>query len=335
MLGYLKASPTDYVLLFKDGEVKREGAGLSFWYWKPTSTVVLVPLSSQDLPFCFTEVTQDFQQLTVQGQITWRVADPKKLAALMDFTVNGESLHLSDDPEKLQERLVNLTQVLTRDAVAPLTLKGALAAAEGLEQRVLAGLKAHSAVQQLGVEVMALSVTQVRPSPEMARALEGEAREALQGKSDEAISARRRAVVEQERHIKESELATERMVQDKKRELREAQMAADIAVEEQRKQLVDSKVENDKKSADAQAYALQKTLEPVKALDWKMLSALSGGGGDPRAMIAMAFRELAENAGRIGELNMSPDLLRSLLGPQGAGALPAAPGGKNGTSHGR
>jgi hypothetical protein len=78
---------------------------------------------------------------------------------------------------------------------------------------------------------------------------------------------------------------------------------------------VDSKVENDKKSADAQAYALQATLEPVKALDWKMLSALSGGGGDPRAMIAMAFRELAENAGRIGELNMSPDLLASLLGP--------------------
>jgi hypothetical protein len=117
-------------------------------------------------------------------------------------------------------------------------------------------------------------------------------------------------------------------VQQKKRELREAQMAADIAVEEQRKQLVDSKVENDKKSADAQAYALQATLEPVKALDWKMLSALSGGGGDPRAMIAMAFRELAENAGRIGELNMSPDLLGSLLGP-GSGSGPSS-GGKNG-----
>lgn len=335
MFGYLKASPTDYVLLFKDGEVKREGAGLSFWYWKPTSTLVLVPLSSRDLPFCFSEVTQDFQQLTVQGQLTWRVAEPKKLAALMDFTVDGALRHLSEDPEKLEERLVNLTQVLTRDAVAPLALKGALAAAEGLEKKVLAGLRAHSAVQLLGVEVMALSVTSVRPSPEMARALEAEAREALQGKSDEAISARRRAVVEQERHIKESELATERMVQDKKRELREAQMAADIAVEEQRKQLVDSRVENDKKSADAQAYALQQTLEPVKALDWKMLSALSGGGGDPRAMIAMAFRELAENAGRIGELNMSPDLLRSLLGPQGQTALPAPPAGKNGTSPGR
>jgi regulator of protease activity HflC (stomatin/prohibitin superfamily) len=328
MFGYLKASPTDYVLLFKNGQVKREGAGISFLYWKPTSTLVRVSLSSVDLPFCFSEVTADFQTLTVQGQLTWRVSEPRKLAALMDFTVDGSLRHLSEDPEKLEERLINLTQVLTRDAVSPLPLKKALAAAESLEKRVLTGLRALEAVKLLGIEVMALAIVSVRPSPEMARALEAEAREALQGKSDEAISARRRAVVEQERLIKESELATESMVQQKKRELREAQMAADISVEEQRKQLVDSKVENDKKSADAQAYALQATLEPVKALDWKMLSALSGGGGDPRAMIAMAFRELAENAGRIGELNMSPDLLGSLLGP---GSHPP----RNGTSHGK
>jgi regulator of protease activity HflC (stomatin/prohibitin superfamily) len=328
MFGYLKASPTDYVLLFKNGQVKREGAGISFLYWKPTSTLVRVSLSSVDLPFCFSEVTADFQTLTVQGQLTWRVSEPRKLAALMDFTVDGSLRHLSEDPEKLEERLINLTQVLCRDAVSPLPLKAALAAAESLETRVLTGLRALEAVKLLGIEVMALAIVSVRPSPEMARALEAEAREALQGKSDEAISARRRAVVEQERLIKESELATESMVQQKKRELREAQMAADISVEEQRKQLVDSKVENDKKSADAQAYALQATLEPVKALDWKMLSALSGGGGDPRAMIAMAFRELAENAGRIGELNMSPDLLGSLLGP---GSHPP----KNGTSHGK
>jgi hypothetical protein len=31
-------------------------------------------------------------------------------------------------------------------------------------------------------------------------------------------------------------------------------------------------------------------------------------------MIAVAFRELAENAQKIGELNVTPDLLKSLLG---------------------
>ena len=30
-------------------------------------------------------------------------------------------------------------------------------------------------------------------------------------------------------------------------------------------------------------------------------------------MIALAFRELAENAAKIGELNITPDLLKSLI----------------------
>ena len=87
----------------------------------------------------------------------------------------------------------------------------------------------------LGVEILGLAVLSIRPTPEMARALEAEAREALQRQSDEAIYARRNAAVEQERRIKESELHTEIAVQEKQRQIRETQMAADIAVEEQRR----------------------------------------------------------------------------------------------------
>ena len=34
-------------------------------------------------------------------------------------------------------------------------------------------------------------------------------------------------------------------------------------------------------------------------------------------MIALAFRELAENAAKIGELNVTPDLLKSLTRSDG------------------
>jgi hypothetical protein len=36
-------------------------------------------------------------------------------------------------------------------------------------------------------------------------------------------------------------------------------------------------------------------------------------------MIAMAFQEMAENAQKIGELNVSPDLLKSLIRTPGIG----------------
>src|SRR5262249_15097261 len=108
---YFKSAPTTYVLHYKSGQVKREGPGLSFVYYRPTSTVVQVPAASADVPFVFSDVTRDFQDITVQGQLTYRVVEPKKLAALLDFSVDSSGRYQSDDPDKLEARLVNAAQM--------------------------------------------------------------------------------------------------------------------------------------------------------------------------------------------------------------------------------
>ena len=102
------------------------------------------------------------------------------------------------------------------------------------------------------------------------------------------------------------------------RKLRQMQIEADIAVENQRKQLILQKTENDKKEAETQGYVIETTLKPYKDIDWKTLTALNNNP-DPRFSIALAFRELAENAGKIGNLNISPDLLDSLLDNNASG----------------
>ncbi len=297
MLGirFMKAAPTTYVLHYRDGGVKREGAGLSFFYFAPASSLALVPLASADAPFVFNEVTADFQQLTIQGQLTWRVAEPKRLAALVDFTVGPDGAYASEDPESLSDRLVRAAQVLARGMTQRLALREALGSSEALVREVLPALRKDPAVTMLGIEILEFSILSLKPTPEMARALEAEAREALQRRADGAIYDRRNAAVEQERRIKESELGTE------------------IAVEEKRMALIDRRVENERKDADSRAYALEAVLKPVRGLDWRTLMAVASGGADPRLMIAVAFRELAENAGKIGELNVTPDLLKSLL----------------------
>ena len=318
MIAYLKASPTTWVMQYRDGKLKREGAGLSFFYWLPTTTLVQVPLASSDVPFAFNEITADFQAVTVQGQLTYRVTDPAKLASLLDYTTNAVGGYRSEDPRKLSERLVNTAQVLTRAATQTMTLREALVSSDRIERQVVAALNQAQVVTSLGIEVLAVSILSVRPTPEMGRALEAEAREALQRKADEAIYDRRNAAVEGERRIKESELATDVMVEEKKRNIREKQMAADVAIETERAKLISAKVENDKKAADAQSYALEASLRPLRTLDWKMLQALTSGGSDPGVMIGTAFRELAENAQKIGELNISPELLRTLMSQQRA-----------------
>jgi len=314
MIGYRKAAPTTYVMHYQNGRVVREGVGLAFLYYAPVSTVVEIPIASKDVPFAFNEMTADFQPVTVQGQLTYRIAEPKRAAALLDYSTRLVGVYASDDPEKLPERLVQTTQILTRAVIQRLTLRQALVSSEAIVAAVLAELRTHDAVLQLGVEVMDLIVSSIRPTPEIARALEAEAREALQRESDEAIYARRNAAVEQERRIRESEMNTEIAVQEKQRQIRETQMAADIAVEQQRSVLIETRTENERKDADTRAYALRATLDPLKDVDWHTLMAAGIGGSDARTMIAMAFRDLAENAGRIGELNITPDLLSTLIG---------------------
>ena len=314
MLSFIKVPPSTYVLQYKDGRIKREGAGLSFIYYAPTSTIVAIPMASADVPFVFQESTADFQAVTIQGQLTYRVSDPKRLASLLDFSVDRGGAYHSEDPRKLPERLIHTLQTLTRAIVQRLPLKDALVSSDAIVAEALAQLRKSEVVAALGVDILSLSILRVQPTPETGRALEAEAREALQRRADEAIYARRNAAVEQERLIKESELNTEIAVEQKKREIRETQMAADIAVEEQRAQLIDTRVENDRKDADSRAYMLEKTLKPLREVDWKTLMMLGGGKTDPKAMIALAFQEMATNAQKIGELNVSPDLLRSLIG---------------------
>ncbi len=313
MLNFMKVPPTTYVLQFKRGKVKREGVGLSFIYSVPTSTIVTIPIASADVPFVFQEATADFQSVTLQGQLTYRVADPKRLATLLDFSVNTRRVYCSDDPRKLPERLVHTMQTLTRAVTQRMLLRDVLVSSDAIVEEVLAKLKSSEAVTTLGIEILGLSLLGIEPTPETARALEADAREALQQRADEAIYARRNATVEQERLIKESELNTEIAVETKKRQIRETQMAAEIAVEQQRAQLIDRRVENERKDADSRAYVITETLKPLRDLDWKTLMMLGGKGADPKAMIAMAFQGMADNAQKIGELNVSPDLLKSLI----------------------
>ena len=311
MLAYSKNPPTTYVLHYQNGKVRREGPGLAFWYFRPSSTIVAVPLASRDVPFAFSEVTADYQPVTIQGQLTYRIADPRRVAGLLDFSVRAFGEYVSDDPSKVPDRVVQTAQIFARAVIQRLTLREALVSSDSLVAEVVAAMREAEPVRMLGVEVLALSVVAIKPTPDISRALEADVREALQRQADLAIYERRNAAVEQERRIKESELQTEIAVQEKQRQIRETQIAADIAIEERRSTLVERKSENERRDADARAYALKATLEPVRDVDWRTLMAV-GGAADPKLMIALAFRELAENAAKIGEINITPDLLKSL-----------------------
>lgn len=332
---FVKAQPTTYLMQYRGGKVVREGSGLSFFYYAPTTSLVMVPVGSADVPFIFQETTADFQTVTVQGQATYRVNDPKRLAALMNFTLatNGHG-YASEDPKKLPERILHVINVLVRAELQKLPLREAIRATDAIVAAVKTRLVTAEEIASLGLEVLGFSILAIKPLPETARALEAETREQLFRESDEAIYARRNAAVEQERGIKENELNTEIAVENKKRQIRETQMDAERAVQEkkhlvqkealaagigmeaERKKLVALETENARAEADARAYGIETTMKALSTTDRSVLQALASTSMKPEQLIAFAFQELAGNAEKIGQLNISPDLLRELMAPQ-------------------
>ena len=329
-LRYAKTSPSTYVIQYRNGQPVREGTGLAFFYFAPNASLVSVPLESVDVPFMFNEVSSDFQEVTVQGQVTYRVADPKLLASLMNFTLKPNGEYVSEDPTRLPQRVVNALQVQLRSVLSGRSLHELLRGWEQMVQSVRDGLRRPDGLASLGLELVNLAVLAVRPNPETARALESTVREQILKQADDAMYLRRNSAIEQERAVKENELNTEIAIETKKRQIRETQLEAEraalerrqqiqdqemagrIALEDKNKALTDLRVENARKEAEAKAYAVGSVMKAVQGVDPKVLQALTVGNADPSALIAMAFQGLAENAERIGELNISPDLLQQL-----------------------
>lgn len=329
-LNHIKFDSMTHAFYYKNGGLKKEGRGLSFFYFAPNSSIVAIPMGSNDLPFIFKESTNDYQTVTIQGQISYKIANPKMLADVLDFTINDEGTYKKNDIEKLNQRIINEAQTSTSSFIHNIGLKEATRSAKEMENRILEGLKSSEAINMLGIEILGANVLAVQANPEMSKALETETRERLQQEADQAIYERRNFAVEQERKIKESELNTEIAVEEKQkqidekrmelevqrmennRKLREMNIEADIAIEEQRKIFIEQKTENDRKEAEVQGFQLEAMLKPYKEMDWRSLTALAGHS-DARNNIALAFRELAQNAEKIGNLNISPDLLDSIL----------------------
>lgn len=335
MLGirFIKAQPTSHLMQFRKGRIVREGAGLSFFYYAPTSVLVAVPVGSQDCGFMLELVTSDFQSVTVQGQVTYRVGDPQRAARLMDFSLAGDGrTYVSEDPQRLRDRVVMQVKVIIQQAVQALELKQALKASAAIARAGQQQLGEQAEIQALGLEILGVSIIAIKPTPDIARALEAEAREDNLKAADDAIYQRRMAAVQNERSVRQNELDTEIAVEEKRRQIQEAQMdakasvirrendlrgeqlGADIELEHRRKDLVGNQVHNARELAEAEAYRVRATMEALENADPRVIQALSAVGMQPAQLIAQAFGGIAEKAERIGQLNMSPELLGALVG---------------------
>lgn len=329
---FIKFQPHEYVLRYKKGKIVKEGAGISFNYFARNTSIVVIPVGSCDIPFIFEEVTSDFQCVTVQGQVTFRIVDHRKIAELLNYTLDMKAKrYISDDFQKLPQRVINIVRVLTKKILEGMHLKDAIKSSDTLAKAILNEIRKNEEISRLGIEILGLSILAILPNKETARALEAQTREELLKIADEAIYERRNASIEQERLVKENEFNTEIAVENKKKQVRETQIEAersvqqkqnqlkeeqmnfDTTLEEKRKALIELSMEISKSESDAKAYELSAIMKAFEGMNPDVIQSLANMGMKPNRLIALAFQGLAEKASQIGQLNISPDLLQELL----------------------
>ena len=300
-VAFFRGQPTEYVIKYVSGRAVTEGPGRSFYYLQHRTQIVAVPTSSIDANFVFNELTSNFQAVTIQGQCTYRIRDPRQAASLLNFTLDPRRrTYLSNDPERLPQRITSIIQMETRGEIQKRSLEETLRQSRDVAAIVLGRIREAALLAPLGVELLSIYFVAARPTPEVAKALEAEYRETLLRRADEAIYARRAAAVAEERKIKENQLST------------------DIALEERRRRLIDLAGANAQQEADYRGKALEaEAAYRARALQQELAvyQAL-----DPRRLLAAAFNELGQNAAKIGQLTITPEIVAALLNePAGRG----------------
>ena len=314
----MRSEPTVQTLHYRRGSLVRAGAGLSFWFRPLVSAIAEVPLDDRELDFHFLGRSADFQTVAVQGVITFRVAEPETLARRIDFSIDLDAgAWLRSPIEKLHSTVTQLAQQVVWDYLSKTDLRKLLS--EGVEEsrrRIDAALTTEQQLAEIGIVIVAVRVSALRPSAETEKALEMPTRERIQEDADEATFQRRAQAVEKERAIQENELQNQ------------------IELARREEQLVVQQGANRRRQAEEDAAANLITAESTAAqtsitaaADAKRIEFVQGASAaiereraellttlSPFTTMALVLRDAADVLPQVGQLVISPDLLATLAG---------------------
>ncbi|GGS49452.1 SPFH domain-containing protein [Streptomyces griseoviridis] len=331
---HLRATPTAHIRHHRDGRLVHDGPGLGFWFRPLSAALSEVPIEDRELAMTFRARTADFQDVSVQATVTYRIADPALAAARLDFSVDPDTGAWRGAPlEQLGTLLTETAQQHALDVLARTRLASALVdGVAAVRDRIAAGLGAEPRLPATGVEVVAVRVMAVRPEAEVERALRTPARELIQQEADRATYERRAVAVERERAIAENELASQielaarehRLVEQRganaRREAEEAAAADEVRARAEAARtvrLAEAEATRSVTLARAEAQAAREVGEARAEAQAAWLRV--HGEADVATLHALTGTRLAENLPHIDSLTVSPDVLTGLLARLGGG----------------
>lgn len=317
LVRHLRAERTSFVLKYTRGRVHRAGPGLAMWFWPMSTSIAEVPIDDREVPFVFHARSSDFQDVSVQGVINYRIADPALTAERVDFAIDLTSgLHTKQPLDSIASMLTELAQQLAWRYLAKSGIRDILKSGrDHIRHEVTEGLAAEPALADMGLVIVSVRVSSIKPTADLERALETRTRESIQQEADEATFARRALAVEKERAIAENELQSQIELATREQQLINQRGANERrrAEEEAAAKRIETegRAEGSKIRAGAEAEAIR--LVETSKLESERERMAIYADLPTAVMMGLAARELAGKLERIEHLNLSPDLLGPTL----------------------
>ena len=324
---FKKFNPNDYVMVVKNGKIVRQGLGLSLFYNELTTNIMVAPSTAFDGAFAFDDlVTSDYQRVCVQGVTTYMLTDYEKAVQMLDFSYNrGVAVNekVGTTMALLEKRINNIIKAIIIREVSKKDVRTVIRCADEMAKVIVEKLAADESITKLGVSIVGVNILGINPNAETRKALEAAAREQILKEQDDAIYMRRNAAIEQERVIKENEINTEIKVAEKELDLKQKaaarkmqieneEITGRIEIEKKNKELTQFEAENARIKADQEAYALEGIIRAYNNLNVALIEACAMTQMDPAALMARGFMSIGENADKIGNFNITPDLLQTI-----------------------
>lgn len=330
----LRADASSYIQHFRKGKRVRAGRGLAFWFLPDGASIAEVPLDDRQMPFILKGQSADFQELTVQGTVVWRVSDPQGLGDRIDFTIDLKTgLSLSEPLGQIEGVLVGLVRQFTYAYLQERGVRDLLTAGVApLQEIVAANLAGEPTLPGMGLEAVGVTISSLAPSSELARALQAPTFESLQQQADEATFARRALAVEKERAIAENELNNQIELATRQKDLIDRETANErFQVEaETATRKVRAKADADMRAIAADAEARKIRVVETARVEAEAERMKVYGDVPPAVLLSMAAQEFAGSVKTIDNLTVTPDMLAGLMtkvgGLLGNASLPQAPG---------
>jgi regulator of protease activity HflC (stomatin/prohibitin superfamily) len=291
-LKHLRSESNMHIRRFRRGKLVASGKGLAFWFIPMGTSIAELPTDDRELQFIFQGRSGDYQEVTIQGEIIYRVTDPDCLAERIDFSIDlASGLHRNQPLEQLAALFTSTAQKYAGRYIASKDIQTlVIDGPENIQASIEQGFSSEHVFAEMGLEMVSLGIRNIRPVAELEKAMQTPTRESIQQNADEATFQRRALAVEKERAIAENELQNrielavreEKLISqqgaNERRRVEEQAIAEETSVKsrieceqmeseslvrknklqaesDSESQLILSRAENDSKRLDAETYA--------------------------------------------------------------------------------